>query len=118
MRRQATLLQVGCDHRSEMVHPAPNCLVGHRHSAFRQQIFDVAQAEGEPELEPFRWVNDLGREPLSGIADFRHALGQRAAESAASRRLRDNAVISRISFPPFNRGSSFSLANRYPETVG
>ena len=26
--------------------------VGHRHSTFRQQILDVTQAEGEPEVEP------------------------------------------------------------------
>ena len=44
VRLQATLSQVGRDHRSEMIHPTPNCLVGHRHSAFRQQILDVAQA--------------------------------------------------------------------------
>src|SRR5208337_2442152 len=80
VRLQATLSQVGRDHRSEMIHPTPNCLVGHRHSAFRQQIFDVAQAEGEPEVEPYRsepyrLVNDLGREPVSGIADFCHPLG-------------------------------------------
>src|SRR5271165_1127853 len=91
MRRQATLLQVGCDHRSEMVHPAPNCLVGHRHSAFRQQIFDVAQAEGEPEVEPYCLVNDLGREPVSGVADFIHPLGYSATGRTESPTRRDNA---------------------------
>ena len=30
-------------------HPTPNGLVGHRHSAFRQQFLDVTQAKGEPE---------------------------------------------------------------------
>jgi adenylate cyclase len=37
--------------------------------AFRQQIFDVAQAEGEPEVEPYRLVNDLRRETISAVAD-------------------------------------------------
>src|SRR5208337_4243277 len=49
VRLQATLSQVGRDHRSEMVHPTPNCLIRNRHSALRQQILDVAQAEREPE---------------------------------------------------------------------
>ena len=59
MRLQATLPQICGDHRSEMIHPAPNRLVEWGHSAFRQQIFDVAQAEGEPEVEPNSLVYDL-----------------------------------------------------------
>src|SRR5271165_148773 len=55
-----------------MVHPTPNGLVGHRHSALRQQILDVTQAEGEPEVEPYCLVNDLGRETIPGVADLVH----------------------------------------------
>src|SRR5208337_3973375 len=55
-----------------MVHPTPNGLVGHRHSALRQQILDVTQAEGEPEVEPCCLVNDLGRETIPGVADLVH----------------------------------------------
>src|SRR5208337_632181 len=55
-----------------MVHPTPNGLVGHRHSALRQQILDVTQAEGEPEIEPYCLVNDLGRETIPGVADLVH----------------------------------------------
>src|SRR5208337_489058 len=51
MRLQATLSQLSRDHRSEMVDPTPNGLVRHRHSAFRQQILDVARAEGERKVE-------------------------------------------------------------------
>src|SRR5271163_2421286 len=36
------------NHRPEMPHPTPNGLVGNRHSALRQQILDVTQAEREP----------------------------------------------------------------------
>ena len=39
--------QVRCDHRPEMVYPAPDGLVGDRNAAFCQQVFDVAQAQGE-----------------------------------------------------------------------
>src|SRR5271165_7419120 len=58
-----------------MVHPTPNGLVGHRHSALRQQILDVTQAEGEPEVEPYCLVNDLGRETIAGVADLVHPRG-------------------------------------------
>src|SRR5271165_1955320 len=67
-----------------MVHPTPNRLIGHGHSAFRQQIFDVAQAEGEPEVEPYRLVNDLRRETISVVADFLHPLGYSATGQTAS----------------------------------
>src|SRR5208283_4283481 len=74
-----------------MVHPTPNRLIGHGHSAFRQQIFDVAQAEGEPEVEPYRLVNDLRRETISVVADFLHPLGYSATGQTASPTPRDNA---------------------------
>src|SRR5208283_366394 len=55
-----------------MVHPTPNGLLGHCHSALRQQILDVTQAEGEPEVEPYRLMNDLGRETIPSVADLVH----------------------------------------------
>src|SRR5208283_2994506 len=55
-----------------MVHPTPHGLVGHRQSALRQQILDVTQAEGEPEVEPYCLVNDLRRETIPGVADLVH----------------------------------------------
>ena len=74
MRLRAALSQAGCGHRSEMVHPTPNCLVRRRHSAFRQRILDLAHAESEPEVEPYGLANDLGwgtrSEPVSRILDF------------------------------------------------
>jgi ATP-dependent DNA ligase len=69
-----------------MIHPASDCLVRNCNSALREQVLDVAKAEGEPEIEPDRLVNDLWREPISGIADFRYAL------RLPSRRSRDNAL--------------------------
>src|SRR3984957_3727491 len=74
-----------------MVHPAPNGLVGPRHSAFRQQVLDVTQAEGEPEVEPYRLVNDLRREPVSSVADLLHPAGYRVTTRTASPSQRDNA---------------------------
>src|ERR1700676_2338701 len=92
VRFRAALSQVGRDHGTEMVHPTPNGLVRHRHSAFRQQIFDVTQAEGEPEVEPYRLVNDLRRETIPAIADFLHPLGYSATGRTASPTRRDNAI--------------------------
>src|SRR5271157_2288077 len=74
-----------------MVHPTPNRLIRHRHSAFRQQIFDVTQAEGEPEVEPYCLVNDLGRETIPAVADFLHPLGYSATGRTASPTRRNNA---------------------------
>jgi hypothetical protein len=71
MRLQVTLSQVGRDHRSEVIHPTPNGLVGHRHSAFRQQVLDVTQAEGEPDVDPTRDLAApamaIGSNPFSSI---------------------------------------------------
>src|ERR1700741_1574123 len=51
--------QVRCDHRPKMVHPAPNGLVGDHDAALRQQIFDVAKAHCEPEIEPNRLLDNV-----------------------------------------------------------
>jgi hypothetical protein len=47
-------------------------LVGQTYPTFREQVLDVAQAERESEVKPNCLPNDLGREPISGKADFRH----------------------------------------------
>ena len=72
-----------------MIHPASDCFVRDCNSALREQIFDVTKAEGEPEIEPDRLVNDLRREWIPGIADFLHVL------RLPSRRRRDNAIPTR-----------------------
>src|SRR5271156_5801397 len=90
-----------------MVHPTPNRLIGHRHAAFRQQIFDVAQAEGEPEVEPYRLVNDLRRETIPAVADFLHPLGYSATGRTASPTRRDNAPPP-YSAPPIPGGGEDS----------
>jgi hypothetical protein len=67
-----------------MVYPPPDRFVGDRDPTFRQQIFDVAKAQGEPKIEPDRLMNDLRREPISVVADFLHRPGYRAAKEIAS----------------------------------
>jgi hypothetical protein len=76
---------------SEMVHPTPNRLVGHRQSALGQQILDVTQAEGKPEVEPYCLGNDLGREAIPAVADFLRPLGYSTMDRTASTTRGDNA---------------------------
>ena len=85
MRNSAAMI------RSEMIHPTSDCFVRNCNFALREQIFDVSKAEREPEIEPDRLVNDLRREPISGVTDFRHALW------LPSRRRRDNAAADNTS---------------------
>ena len=92
MRLRATLAQVGCDNGSEIIHPPPDGLVRDHNPALGEQVFDVAEAEREPEVQPNRLVNDLSREPVARIADFLHPLGYRASKAPASGRCRDNAL--------------------------
>ena len=42
VRLWSTLAQIRSDQWPEMIHPAPNGLVGNRNAAFGQQVFDVA----------------------------------------------------------------------------
>jgi hypothetical protein len=80
-----------------MIHPASDCFVRNCNSALGEQILDVAKAEGETEIEPDRLVNDLRRKPISGVADFHHALW------LPSRRRRDNALSTHAAvFNTFN----------------
>src|SRR5450432_939729 len=112
VRSGAALAQIRRDHRPEMIHPTPNGLVGDRDAAFRQQIFDVAEAQGEPEIKPDRLLNDLGREAIPAVADFLHSLGYRAARGTASPTRRDNAVRT----APCNGPSAASRSISSPAT--
>src|ERR1700674_2906619 len=53
--------EIGRDLGPEVVHPAPHGLVGNGNPAFGQQILDVAQAQGEPDIQPNRLLDDLRR---------------------------------------------------------
>src|SRR5208337_2814807 len=93
MRFGTALSQFRCNDRSEMIHPPPDGLVRDHNPALGEQVFDVAEAEREPEVQPNRLVNDLRREPVARVADFLHPLGYRASKAPASGRCRDNALF-------------------------
>src|SRR5208283_2818126 len=90
-----------------MVHPTPNRLIRHRHSALRQQILDVTQAEGEPEVEPYCLVNDLGRETIPGAADLVHPRW-------ATRPPRKPQAQSAVTMPPASRSRTGRCAASSP----
>ena len=54
--------------RTEPLAPLPNRLLGDRHASLREEIFDIAEAEAEPMVEPDRVADDVGRESISVIA--------------------------------------------------
>src|SRR5271155_1517469 len=78
MRFGTALAEMRGDYRPQVVHPAAHGLVRDRDAALREQILDVTKAECEPEIEPNRLMYDLGREPISGVADFPHTLSATA----------------------------------------
>ena len=75
MRFGTALAEMRGDYRPQVAHPAAHGLVRDRDPLLREQILDVTKAECEPEIEPNRLMYDLGREPISGIADFPYTLG-------------------------------------------
>ena len=52
---------------SEIVHPAVHGLIGRQDPALSQQIFDVAQAQGEPDILPDCVLDDLGGSDIHNI---------------------------------------------------
>lgn len=69
-------------------------LVGKQDPALGEQAFDVAKAEREPQVEPNRLLNDLRREPVTRLADFRHSPRLPRIQSASKSRRLDNANAS------------------------
>ena len=83
-RLRATLAQVGCDDGSEIIHPPPDGLERDHNPALGEQVFDIAEAEREPEVQPNRLVNDLRREPVARVADFLRIRCRRASLPCSS----------------------------------
>jgi hypothetical protein len=118
----STFAQVRRDFGPEMIHPAPNGLVGDHDASFCQQVFDVTEAQCEPEIEPDRLLDDLWRKAVAAIADFLHSLGYRTASGTASSKYRDSALTSLRSRAAFIGCRSFECRSRYdvkaPEIIG
>jgi len=96
--------------------------VGDHDASFCQQVFDVTEAQCEPEIEPDRLLDDLWRKAVAAIADFLHSLGYRTASGTASSKYRDSALTSLRSRAAFIGCRSFECRSRYdvkaPEIIG
>ena len=55
-----------------MVHPAAHGFIGHQDPTLSQQILDVAETQGEPDIKPDCLLDDFGREAVAAIADLGH----------------------------------------------
>ncbi len=64
---------------AELEDPWSDCFVGDVEAALRHEILDVAKTQLEPEVEPDRMRDDLGRKPVALVADMRcgHLAGLR-----------------------------------------
>src|ERR1700730_14960094 len=72
MRLRPAFAKIGRDHGSKMVHPAAHRLIGNQDPTLSQQILDVAEAQGEPDIKPDRLLDDFGREAVAAIAELGH----------------------------------------------
>src|ERR1039457_3088406 len=55
-----------------MVHPAAHGFIGHQDPTLSQQILDVAETQGEPDIKPDCLLDDFGREAVAAIGDLGH----------------------------------------------
>ena len=102
MRFWTALAQVRGDHRPKVVHPAAHGLVGDAvpRSASKSS---TSRKLSVNRIEPNRLMYDLGREPISGVADFPHALGYSAYVHPTTCRRRDKALRRARPFRPGSR---------------
>src|SRR4029079_9278535 len=70
---RATLTQPSGDRGAGLQHPSPHRLVGGVQTTLRQQLLELAVAQGDPEIKPDRVLNDLGREAMAAVAERSHA---------------------------------------------
>jgi hypothetical protein len=64
--------QVSRNHGPEFQHPTPHRLVRDVKPMFRQQILNVAVAQGETEIQPNRVLDERRREAMSAIREMGH----------------------------------------------
>jgi hypothetical protein len=75
MRYRSPAPEVSRDNQPDFQNPSADGLVADLQPALRQQIFDIAVAQGEAQVEPNRVPDHIGREPMAGVGDCLHARG-------------------------------------------
>ena len=72
VRLRPAFAKIGRDFGSKVNDPSSHGLIGHHDATFRQQIFHVAEAQGEPKIQPNRLLDDLGRKAVAAVIYLRH----------------------------------------------
>jgi hypothetical protein len=60
------------DRRTELDDPSTNRLVADDQPALRQKIFNITEAQSEPEIEPYGVTDNVRRESMAGIGNRLH----------------------------------------------
>jgi hypothetical protein len=60
--------------RPELDAPGPNGLITHLDAAFRQEIFDITEAEGEPKIKPDCPADHIGWKSMALEGDWFHPI--------------------------------------------
>ena len=62
MRLRPAVAKIGSYLGSKMIYPSSHRFIGNRNSAFRQQILNVTEVQGEPDIKPDRrWIISGGK---------------------------------------------------------
>ena len=69
---------------AELHRPLPHRLVADQDTSGSEHLFNHAQAQGEPEVQPHNVADDLSREPVAGIARMTGQVHARAYASISS----------------------------------
>jgi len=70
-------------HLSELPCPAADRLIAYVNVALRHQVLDVAEAQGEPKIQPNSSADYLRRVPVAGVGDWFH--GQKVSKARCQR---------------------------------
>src|SRR5580704_15237291 len=88
-RACALASKVSRDDRAELQDPAPHRFIGQVETTLGQELLDVAAAQGEPQIQPDRVLDDSGRKAMTAIGERSHL-----ATLPHRRSYRDNAEVS------------------------
>lgn len=75
MRYRSPVPEASRDNRPECQDPSPEGLAADLHPVLCQQIFDIAVARGEAQVEPNRVPDHIGPEAVAGVGDYPHTRG-------------------------------------------
>jgi hypothetical protein len=64
-RRTAAAAPVGYDPRARLVDPASNALTADLDATLDKQFLNVADAQGEPKIQPDRMTDHVRRKPVT-----------------------------------------------------